>query len=115
MDLSYVVQVNRLLDLIVNSLYSNKDVFLRELVSNASDALDKIRFESLTNPEILGEKKDLEIRIKADPESNELTITDTGIGMTKDELISSLGTIARSRIDFVTTYAFAILLATKWR
>ena len=90
------MQVNRLMDLIVNSLYSNKDVFLRELVSNASDALDKIRFQSVMDASVLGETADLEIRVKADADAKTLTITDTGIGMGREELVSSLGTIANS-------------------
>lgn len=67
------VQVDRLLDMIVNSLYSNREVFLRELVSNSSDALDKIRFLSLTDRSVLGSDQDLEIRIRADPEANTIT------------------------------------------
>ncbi|EOY01559.1 Chaperone protein htpG family protein isoform 2 [Theobroma cacao] len=92
----YQAEVSRLLDLIVHSLYSHKEVFLRELVSNASDALDKLRFLSVTEPSLLGESGELEIRIKSDPENGTITITDTGIGMTKEELIDCLGTIAQS-------------------
>eukprot|EP00192_Tetraselmis_astigmatica_P006915 CAMPEP_0117671480 /NCGR_PEP_ID=MMETSP0804-20121206/13356_1 /TAXON_ID=1074897 /ORGANISM="Tetraselmis astigmatica, Strain CCMP880" /LENGTH=790 /DNA_ID=CAMNT_0005479943 /DNA_START=52 /DNA_END=2424 /DNA_ORIENTATION=+ len=92
----YTAEVDRLMDLIVNSLYSNREVFLRELVSNASDALDKARFVGLTKPEILAGKEELEITIVGDPEAKTLTITDSGIGMTKAELMESLGTIARS-------------------
>ncbi|XP_044493783.1 heat shock protein 90-5, chloroplastic-like [Mangifera indica] len=92
----YQAEVSRLLDLIVHSLYSHKEVFLRELVSNASDALDKLRFLSVTEPSLLGDAGDLEIRIKPDPENGTITITDTGIGMTKEELIDCLGTIAQS-------------------
>nr|AIZ68156.1 heat shock protein 83-like protein [Albuca bracteata] len=92
----YQAEVSRLLDLIVHSLYSHKEVFLRELVSNASDALDKLRFLSVTEPSLLGDAGDLEIRIKPDPEDGTITITDTGIGMTKEELIDCLGTIAQS-------------------
>ncbi|KAE8690907.1 DNA-directed RNA polymerase 1B [Hibiscus syriacus] len=88
--------VSRLLDLIVHSLYSHKEVFLRELVSNASDALDKLRFLSVTEPSLLGDTEELEIRIKTDPDNGTITITDTGIGMTKDELVDCLGTIAQS-------------------
>ncbi|CAN4124659.1 unnamed protein product [Withania somnifera] len=90
------MQVSRLLDLIVHSLYSHKEVFLRELVSNASDALDKLRFLSLTEPSLLGDSGELEIRIKPDPDNGTITITDTGIGMSKEELIDCLGTIAQS-------------------
>nr|QBA88869.1 heat shock protein 90-5 [Haloxylon ammodendron] len=92
----YQAEVSRLLDLIVHSLYSHKEVFLRELVSNASDALDKLRFSSVTDPSLLGEAGDLEIRIKPDPDNGTITIRDTGIGMTKEELIDCLGTIAQS-------------------
>ena len=88
--------MNRLLDLIVNSLYSNRDVFLRELVSNASDALDKLRFTSVSNPDVLKDDPNMGIKIRGDPVAKTLTIEDTGIGMTRDDLVSSLGTIARS-------------------
>ncbi|XP_021756076.1 heat shock protein 90-5, chloroplastic-like [Chenopodium quinoa] len=92
----YQAEVSRLLDLIVHSLYSHKEVFLRELVSNASDALDKLRFSSVTDPSLLGEAGELEIRIKPDPDNGTITIRDTGIGMTKEELVDCLGTIAQS-------------------
>ncbi|KAK2976373.1 hypothetical protein RJ640_008083 [Escallonia rubra] len=92
----YQAEVSRLMDLIVHSLYSHKEIFLRELVSNASDALDKLRFLSVTEPSLLGDAGELEIRIKSDPENGTVTITDTGIGMTKEELIDCLGTIAQS-------------------
>ncbi|KAI4357948.1 hypothetical protein L6164_001861 [Bauhinia variegata] len=92
----YQAEVSRLMDLIVHSLYSHKEVFLRELVSNASDALDKLRFLSVTEPSLLGDAGGLEIRIKPDPDNGTITITDTGIGMTKEELIDCLGTIAQS-------------------
>ncbi|PPD67772.1 hypothetical protein GOBAR_DD35351 [Gossypium barbadense] len=92
----YQAEVSRLLDLIVHSLYSHKEVFLRELVSNASDALDKLRFLSVTEPSLLGDAGELEIRIKPDPDNGTITITDTGIGMTKKELVDCLGTIAQS-------------------
>jgi len=84
------------MDLIVNSLYSNKDVFLRELVSNASDACDKLRFVSLSDSSVMHGNEEMRIKIRGDPESKTLTIEDTGIGMSKDDLMSSLGTIARS-------------------
>merc|ERR1712165_374100 len=79
-----------------NSLYQNKDVFLRELISNASDALDKMRFLSITKPEMLSDKAELEIRVSYDAGAKTLTITDSGVGMTKQELIENLGTVARS-------------------
>ncbi|PIN12831.1 Molecular chaperone (HSP90 family) [Handroanthus impetiginosus] len=94
--LEYQAEVSRLMDLIVHSLYSHKEVFLRELVSNASDALDKLRFLSVTEPTLLGDAGELEIRIKSDSENGTITITDTGIGMTKEELVDCLGTIAQS-------------------
>ncbi|XP_047063702.1 heat shock protein 90-5, chloroplastic-like [Lolium rigidum] len=92
----YQAEVSRLMDLIVHSLYSHKEVFLRELVSNASDALDKLRFLGVTDSALLADGGDLEIRIKSDPDAGTITVTDTGIGMTKDELKDCLGTIAQS-------------------
>ncbi|MED6215971.1 hypothetical protein PIB30_003173 [Stylosanthes scabra] len=92
----YQAEVSRLMDLIVNSLYSNKEVFLRELISNASDALDKLRFLSVTEPDLLKDAVDFDIRIQADKDNGVITITDTGIGMTRQDLVDCLGTIAQS-------------------
>ena len=92
----FQTEVKQLLNLLANSLYSNKDVFLRELVSNASDAIDKLRFISLEHPEVLGDDPEFRIRISADKDAKTLTISDNGIGMTKDEAIAHLGTIAKS-------------------
>jgi molecular chaperone HtpG len=92
----FQADVSRVLRLVVNSLYSNKEIFLRELVSNASDALDKLRFDSLSHPELLPEGTDFRIRIVADPEKKTLTISDNGIGMDEAALEKNLGTIAHS-------------------
>src|SRR5262245_26157818 len=98
--LQFQAETRQLLDLMIHSLYSNKEIFLRELISNASDALDRLRFESLTRPELLAgdEKIDetLEIRLEADREGRTLTISDNGIGMSRDEVVANIGTIAKS-------------------
>jgi molecular chaperone HtpG len=91
----FQAEVQQLLDLMIHSLYSDKDIFLRELISNSSDALDKLRFEQLTRPE-LASRDEPQIRIETDAEKRTISIVDNGVGMSKDELIKNIGTIARS-------------------
>src|SRR5262249_11343585 len=92
----FQAEVAELLRLMVHAVYSETDVFLRELISNASDACDKLRYEAIAKPELLGDAGALAIRIKPDPDAGTLTIADTGIGMDRQELIDNLGTVARS-------------------
>jgi len=94
--MQFQAEVQQLLHLMINSIYSNKEIFLRELVSNASDAMDKRKFESLTNPDLLPDDTNMHIRLEFNKEPRQLIITDTGIGMNKEELISNIGTIAKS-------------------
>ncbi len=89
-------EARQVLELMINSVYSNPDIFLRELISNASDALDKLRIERLSNAELPDPAKEGEIRVITDRSAKTLTVSDNGIGMDRDELVSYLGTIARS-------------------
>ena len=92
----FEADVSRVLDLVINSLYREREIFLRELVSNASDACDKLRYQSLSQPELLGDDPELKIRILADEAEGLLTVSDNGIGMDREDLVQNLGTIARS-------------------
>jgi molecular chaperone HtpG len=101
--LGFQTEVRQLLQLMIHSLYSNKEIFLRELVSNASDAADRLRFESLAAPDLLNGDTELSIRVEYDPDTRMLSIIDNGIGMSRDELIDNLGTIAKSgTAEFLT-------------
>merc|ERR1712093_186134 len=92
----FQAEVNRLMDIIINSLYTDKNVFLRELISNSADALEKARFHSVQDESYLGDAKDLEVKIEHDPDQKTLSIIDTGVGMSKADLINNLGTVAKS-------------------
>src|SRR5215470_11028893 len=92
----FQAETTQLLNLMIHSLYTQREIFLRELISNASDALDRLRFEALTNPEVVPPEHKYEIRLKPDVAARTLIITDTGIGMSRQELIDHIGTIARS-------------------
>jgi molecular chaperone HtpG len=102
----FKAEVKQLLDILVNSLYTSREIFLRELISNASDALDKVRFELNRGTEIVDKDLPLEIHVDFDEKNNTLTVSDTGIGMTKDELVKNIGTIAKSgSAEFLKTLA----------
>ena len=93
---NFEAETKQLLDLMIHSLYTNKEIFLRELISNASDALDKLRFSALTEPGLMPEGEELEIRLDVDADARTLTIHDNGIGMSRQEVIDNIGSIARS-------------------
>ncbi len=95
-EFQFQAETKQLLDLMIHSLYTNKEIFLRELISNASDALDRLRFEALTNPELLAGDDRYEIRLEPDKGNRTLSISDTGIGMSREEVITNIGTIAKS-------------------
>jgi len=92
----FQAEAQQVLELMIHSLYTNKEIFLRELISNASDAIDRLRFEALSNPELIGEDDRFEIVIESDPKAKTLTIHDNGIGMSREEVITHIGTIAKS-------------------
>src|SRR5215475_13893743 len=92
----FKAETKQLLNILIHSLYKDREVFLRELLSNASDALNRMRFEMVTNQNVLDPQAELSVHIKADKDGRLLTIQDTGIGMTRDEIIENLGTIAQS-------------------
>ena len=92
----FQAEVKQLLKLMIHSLYSHREIFLRELISNASDANDKLRFQALGQPELLGGEAELGIWVEFDPAARTLTVRDNGIGMTREEAIAHLGTIAKS-------------------
>ena len=93
---SFEAEVSKLLDLMINSLYSNQEIFLRELISNASDACDKLRYAAITQPELLGDDPTLQVKVTIDKKKRTITVADNGIGMNHDDLVENLGTIARS-------------------
>jgi len=95
-EFQFQAETKQVLDLVINSLYTNKEIFLRELISNASDALDSLRFEALTNPDLLDGDDRYEIRLESDREARTFSISDTGIGMSREEVIANIGTIAKS-------------------
>src|SRR5438128_12312829 len=95
--MEFRTELKQLLDLIIHSLYTKKEIFLRELISNAADAIDKLRFESLKRPELLGDEgADWTIRIVPDEAAGTLTVSDNGVGMSRETIVENLGTIARS-------------------
>src|SRR3954454_22884312 len=94
--MEFKTELKQLLDLIIHSLYTKKEIFLRELISNAADAIDKLRFKALQNPELLDGNSDWQIRLIPDEKEKTLTVRDNGIGMSREEIVEHLGTIAKS-------------------
>src|SRR6056300_923954 len=94
--IQFQAEAKQVLNLMIHSLYSNREIFLRELVSNASDACDKLRFEALQNADLLGGDAELKIEIEVDEDAGQITVRDNGIGMSRDEVVDNIGTIARS-------------------
>src|SRR5215208_6419755 len=103
---TFEADVAKLLQLMVHSVYSDRDVFLRELISNAADACERLRFEAIANPALLGDESKPRITLRIDADNRRLTVEDNGIGMSRDEMVEALGTIARS-----CTKAFMDLIA----
>src|SRR4029079_446308 len=105
-EMPFQAEVQQVLSLVINSLYANQEVFLRELISNASDALDKARYLALTQKDVTEQVGEPKIDIRLDDDARTLTIEDNGIGMTRDEVISNLGTIAKSgTVEFLRSHA----------
>jgi molecular chaperone HtpG len=94
--LGFQTEVRQLLHLMIHSLYGNKEIFLRELISNASDACDRLRFEAITDWALLRDDPDLRIRVSVDAQARTITVSDNGIGMSRDDVIANIGTIAKS-------------------
>jgi len=94
--LQFQTEINQLMHLMIHSLYSNKEIFLRELISNASDACDKLRFEALADPSLVAGDSELKVEVDFDAEQGTITVRDNGIGMNRDEVIANIGTIAKS-------------------
>src|SRR6266404_4919865 len=94
--MQFKTELKQLLHLIIHSLYSHKDIFLRELISNASDAIDRVRFQGLTQPDVLEDNADWKIKLSPDAATRTLTISDNGVGMSRETIVEQLGTIARS-------------------
>src|SRR5579871_4012542 len=94
--MGFQAEVKQLLDLMIHSLYSNKEIFLRELISNASDAIDRLRFAVLSDPALFEHDTELEIHVAYDKDARTITVTDNGIGMSRSEVVENIGTIAKS-------------------